>query len=212
VTQPTAPRRSAPPAPRRPRRPWTASVAATLVAATLVAALVGIATAAGFVALDLERRLAAAQDAAVGVVATVDVEVRDGEPWTLVTLDVERWWRRGGVALPADDGTSASTVTAAFWGGRAPGVDALQVAGMPTFLPGERVIWWLRGPDEGLAAPTVGVTQGVWREVAGRWQGDDGSLLGLDERGALVLGGEGAPDAVLFDAIEAAFAEAGGAP
>jgi hypothetical protein len=210
VTQPPAPRRTAPTptSPRSLRRAWAARLALAAFAA-----LVGLAAAAGFVALDLGQRLAATRDAAVGVVTDVDVEVRDGEPWTLVTLDVERWWRRAGVTLPAggDDGTNPGTLTAAFWGGRAPGVDALQVAGMPTFLAGERVIWWLRAADEGLAAPTVGVTQGVWREVEGRWQGDDGSLLGLDDRGALALQGEGASDEALFDAIEAAFA-AGGAP
>jgi hypothetical protein len=178
-------------------------------AAALVAlvALGGAAAAAGFVALDLDARLAAAQDAAAGRVAAIDVEVRDGEPWTVVTLDVEQWWRRAGErpsggAFVLDD---AATSTAVFWGGRAPGVAPLQIAGMPAFTVGERVLWLLRAGDEGLAAPTVGVTQGVWREVDGVWRGDDGSVLGIDENGDLSLTGESATEGVLFEAIAAAF-------
>jgi len=170
--------------------------------------------AAGFVALDLAQRLEAAHDAAVGTVVVVDVEVRDGEPWTVVTLEVERWWRRGGEAVQADalGVDDATTLTAAFWGGRAPGVERLQVAGMPAFVIGERVIWWLRRADEGLAAATVGVTQGVWRDLSGSWRGDDGSTLGVDESGDLRLGGDSVPDALLFAAITAAFGPVEGAP
>lgn len=176
-------------------------------ALTALATLIGAAAAAGFVALDLDQRLAAAQDAAAGRVAAIDVEIRDGEPWTVVTVEVERWWRRGGErptdgAFAVDD---LATSAAIFWGGRAPGVAPLQVAGMPSFTVGERVLWLLRAADEGLGAPTVGVTQGVWREVDGVWRGDDGSVLGVDENGDLSLAGESVVDTVLFEAIEAAF-------
>jgi hypothetical protein len=191
----------------RSDREWAPTrrrLAASLLA---LASLVAAAAAAGFVALDLDQRLAAAQEAAAGRVAAVDVEVRGGELWTVVTLDVERWWRRSGErptegAFSAD---AAATSTAVFWGGRAPGVAPLQVAGMPAFAVGERVLWLLRAADEGLGAPTVGVTQGVWREVDGVWRGDDGSVLGVDENGDLILDGESVADTVLFEAIEAAF-------
>lgn len=193
-------------APARARgwRAWRSGVAVLALAAVAT-----FAAAAGFVALDLEGRIAAAEEALVGTVSTVDVVVRDGDPWTLVTVDVERWWRRGGEPVPpgpsgADD---PATLTAAFWGGRAPGADPLQVAGMPTFVAGERVIWLLRGADDGLAAPTVGVTQGVWRDVDGAWLGDDGSRLGLDENGDLHLDGQAVSDAALFDALDRAFDE-----
>jgi len=106
---------------------------------------------------------------------------------------------------PAPEDEAVPTLTAAFWGGRAPGAPALQVAGVPTFAVGERVLWLLRAADEGLGAPTVGVTQGVWRAVAGRWQGDDGSVLGVDEDGRLTLAGDPLPDEVLFEALAAAY-------
>jgi len=192
------------------RRPpaWRARtwLAAALLAVTATAA------AAGFVALDLEERLAAADSVAVGVIRGVDVVVRDGEPWTLVTMEVERWWVAGGerVATTANDETTAvetalpDSLTAAFWGGRAPGAPPLQVAGVPTFGPGERVLWLLRAADDGLGAPTVGVTQGVWRWTAGVWRGDDGSSLAVDDDGDLALDGQAAPDEVLFAALDAA--------
>ena len=188
---------------RGPRR-W---LAIALVTVTATAA------SAGFVALDLPQRLAAAESVAVGVISGVDVIVRDGEPWTLVTMEVERWWVAAGARVAADaaDATGAmpeaalpASLTAAFWGGRAPGAPPLQVAGIPTFAPGERVLWLLRAADDGLGAPTVGVTQGVWRWSAGVWRGDDGSSLAVDDDGDLVLDGRPAPDEVLFAALDAA--------
>ncbi|MFU8889692.1 MAG: hypothetical protein ACNA8N_13945 [Trueperaceae bacterium] len=190
---------------RPPARRVRAWVATALLAVTATAA------SAGFVALDLAQRLAAAESIAVGVIRGVDVVVRDGEPWTLVTMEVERWWVAAGtrVAATAGDEPAAAlpeTHTAAFWGGRAPGAPPLQVAGVPSFGPGERVLWLLRAADDGLGAPTVGVTQGVWRWTAGVWRGDDGSLLGVDDDGDLALDGQAAPDEVLFAALDAALA------
>ncbi len=187
-----------------------AQIARRLRAWLLVAAaaVTTCAAAAGFVALDLEQRLRAADNAAVGVIAEVDVVVRDGDPWTLVTLEVERWWRAGGERVTAGGNASPElprTLTVAFWGGRVPGTAALQVAGVPAFAPGERVLWLVRAPDDGLAAPTVGVTQGVWRAVGGVWNGDDGSRLGVGDDGELALGGSAVPDELLFDALDAAF-------
>ena len=211
--------RTAPPRPAadrhdpRWRRPAVRVWLLTGIVAAAAAATA--ASAAGFMALDLRQRLGAAQEAAVGVVADVDVVLRDGEPWTLVTLEVERWWRVGGqrVGSEAANGPGLPpSLTAAFWGGRAPGAPTLQVAGVPTFAQGERVLWLLRASDEGLGAPTVGVTQGVWRAVAGAWQGDDGSRLGTDENGDLTLDGTTVPDEELFAALDAAFDDLEGAP
>ena len=187
-------------------------------AATALLAVTAAAASAGFVALDLTARVAAAESVAVGVIRGVDVVVRDGEPWSLVTMEVERWWVAGGervaasapaVAPGAGQATEPAaalpgSLTAAFWGGRAPGAPALQVAGVPTVGPGERVLWLLRAADDGLGAPTVGVTQGVWRWTAGVWRGDDGSTLGVDDEGSLVLDGQAVPDEVLFAALDAA--------
>jgi hypothetical protein len=187
--------------------------------AIALVALTGTAASAGFVALDLTQRLAAAESIAVGVIRGVDVVVRDGEPWTLVTMEVERWWLVAGERIatsPTDAGQASAaadaasetalpgSLTAAFWGGRAPGAPPLQIAGVPTFGPGERVLWLLRAADEGLGAPTVGVTQGVWRWAAGVWRGDDGSSLGVDDDGGLTLDGQAVPDELLFAALDAA--------
>jgi hypothetical protein len=184
---------------RAVRAPWPAATALLLAISTLFPA-----AAAGFVALDLGQRLTAAHDAVVGVVVAIDVEVRDGEPWTVVTIDLEAAWRLDGERV-RDLDAGETTLSAAFWGGRAPGATPLQVAGMPTFTVGERVLWLLRARDAGLAAPTVGVTQGVWRESEGTWRGDDGSVLGVDESGDLVLAAPPTPDGVLFEALDAAF-------
>ncbi len=192
-------------------------------AATALLALTAAAASAGFVALDLSERLAAAESVAVGVIRGVDTVVRDGEPWTLVTMEVERWWvaegervAAPGVAPGADEATAVTalpaSLTAAFWGGSAPGVATLQVAGVPTFAPGERVLWLLRAADDGLGAPTVGVTQGVWRWTAGAWRGDDGSTLGVDDEGGLDLDGQAVPDEVLFAALDAALDALGRRP
>src|SRR3972149_2402455 len=124
-------------------------------------------TGGGGRALDPPARLAAAREAFVGRVASVEVDVRDGEPWTLVTLEVERWWRREGRGT--GDGPSEGRF--ALWGGRAPGAAPLLVAGAPGFTVGERVVLWLRSLDDGLAVPIVGIDPGGWRQEDGAWRG-----------------------------------------
>jgi hypothetical protein len=173
----------------------------------LLALAASTAVASGWLALDLSARLEATRDAFVARVAASDVEVRGGEPWTVVTLEVERWLRRDGRA--AADGDPAE-VRLALWGGRAPGAATLLVAGAPSFVPGERVLLLLRSADAGLAVPIVGVDQGVWRERDGTWSGDDGNALGLGVGGRAVLGGDPVSDELLFDALADALDEAGG--
>ncbi len=173
------------------------------VLATLLVAAAATATAGGWRALDLPERLDATREAFVGRVASIDVDLREGEPWTLLTLEVERWWRREGRA--ADDGPSS--VRVALWGGRAPGAPPLLVAGAPAFTVGERVILWLRSLDDGLAVPIVGIDQGLWRATEGAWRGADGRSLGVGAGGRPQLDGSTVPDALLFDALDAAFRE-----
>ena len=170
---------------------------------TLLVAMAATTTAGGWQSLDLPDRLDATREAFVGRVASVDVDVRDGEPWTVLTLEVERWWRREGRA--ATDGPTE--VRVALWGGRAPGTAPLLVAGAPAFALGERVILWLRSFDEGLAVPIVGIDQGLWRATEGTWRGADDRILGIGAGGRPQLDGSTAPDALLFDALDAAFRE-----
>jgi hypothetical protein len=169
--------------------------------AALLLALAASATAGGWRALDLPERLEATREAFVGRVASVDVDVRDGEPWTVVTLEVERWWRFEGRA--AAEGPSE--VRVALWGGRAPGAAPLLVAGAPALAVGERVALWLRSFDAGLAVPIVGIDQGLWRATDGGWRGADGRTLGVGAGGRPELDGAPAPDGLLFDAVAAAF-------
>jgi len=178
------------------------------LALAFLALTTAVGQAAGFVALDLNARVAAAETIVVGVVEEQRVEERAGEPWTLVTLRVERWFVAAGAAVASDDESERpERLQVAFWGGNLPDGRSLQVAGIPTFATGERVLWMLRAASAGLAAPTVGVTQGVWRDQPDGWRGDDGSLLSLDEEGRLVLEGVGVNDDILFEALESAIAE-----
>lgn len=180
------------------------------VVSTVLAAVLAVAGAAGWRTLALDERVAATQDAFVGVVRLVDVEARGDEPWTVVTFAVERWlWRDG--RAPGPD--APTEVRVAFLGGRAPGVETRLVAGAPAFATGERLMLWLRAVDDGLALPTVGADQGIWRADDGVWRGDDGHTLGVGAGALPSLDGGSAPDPLLFDALEAAFAAtAGGAP
>jgi len=188
--------------PPRDRRATAIRTIRALLAAVLLATA-ATATAGGWRALDLPERLDATREAFVGRVASVDVDVRDGEPWTMVTLEVERWFRREGRA----SGDGPREVRVALWGGRAPGAPPLLVAGTPTFAVGERVILWLRSIDAGLAVPIVGIDQGLWRATEGAWQGVDGLSLGVGAGGRPQLDGATAPDSLLFDALDAAFRE-----
>lgn len=176
----------------------------------------GSGSAAGFLAMGLEARLLAANDILLGRVVSVEVEQRQGEPWTVVGLLVERAWLRDGAPSSEEDGGGnlgdGDLVRAWFWGGRAPGLPDLLVAGMPEFQVDERVILLLRSPEAASAAATVGVGQGVWRERDGLWLGDDGSRLGLDADGRLALDGVETDEAGVFAAIEAAVQRLRGQP
>lgn len=183
--------------------------------ATLALLLVGVAMGAGFLRLDLDARLGAANDMVLGTVMSVDVEQRQGEPWTVVSLQVERIWLQDGRPWSAEDGEGfgdSGIIQAWFWGGHAPGLPSLLVAGMPGFEVGERIIWMLHAQESAQAAATVGVGQGVWRERDGGWLGDDGRTLGLDGDGRLALDGAATDEASLFAAIEAAVERLRGEP
>lgn len=187
---------------------------------TALLLLAGTAVGAGFLRMDLDARLSAANDVLLGTVTAVEVEQRQGEPWTVVTLQVERVWLRDGQPWPSSSGApdegdasfDGGVVQAWFWGGHAPGLPSLLVAGMPGFEVGERVIWMLHAQESAPAAATVGVGQGVWRAQGGGWVGDDGSSLGLDGDGRLTLDGVATDEASLFSAIEAAVQRSRGQP
>ncbi len=180
-----------------------------------VAAMVllgSVAWAGGWRALDLDERLDGAHDALVGTVSAVNVDVRDGEPWTVVTLDVERWFLRDGQVVVPDVNDAVAPFDVAFWGGRAPGAPTVLVAGLPTFTVGDHVILLLHESDVGLATPIVGVDQGVWFERERVWTGTDGVVLGVAADGRPELGGATTSDDELFEALTATFVERAVAP
>jgi hypothetical protein len=145
----------------------------------LACLLVGApAWATGYRALTLPQLLAAAEIAFVGTVASQRVEAREGEPWTVVEFDVERWLLGGAAQGRRQD--------LSFLGGELVG-EGLRVSLMPRFEVGERVL--LLAHQEEYYSPIVGFNQGLWR-LEGRGLVDEqGRFLGLDEAGRL------APDA-----------------
>lgn len=149
----------------------------TILAALLLLVTVGAAGATTYRELSLTEMLDAAQIAFLGVVAGMDVEIRDGEPWTLVEFEVERM-------LAGDEEPS---ITLAFLGGDPPGAEALRVNLMPEFQPGETVL--LLAYDEEYYSPVVGFNQGLWRLEEGEFRDDRGRRLGLDEEEDLLLDG-----------------------
>lgn len=160
-----------------------------LVAALLLLAAPGVGHATAFKALAFEERLERAVDVFIGRVANVTTERRDDDPWTVVSITVDEWLLHDGTVTE----TGPFDVDLAFLGGSAAGVAPRQVAGLPGFAIGDRVLVASYGATSGAASPLVGVTQGLWREVDGVWRDDDDQALALDAAGRVHLAREGAP-------------------
>jgi hypothetical protein len=179
-------------------------------AALILIALLGLGTSAAtaFPALTFEERLELAEDVFVGRVTALDAEAREGEPWTLVTLEVETWLLHEG--RPTDVGPLQ--VTLAFLGGQAPGVPTRVVAGFPSFAVGDRMLVASYGALEGAASPLVGVTQGLWRDEADVWRDGAGQALALDAAGRPHLADDGDPESLWLSALAEHLRELRGEP
>lgn len=151
--------------------------------------------------LDLEGMLAAADTGFHGTVSQVQSELRDGQPWTLVTFELQP----GAVLAESllEDSSQPDTVTLAFLGGSVAATQ-LVVEGMPQFTGGTEVL--LLAYEEEFYSPVVGFSQALWQLHDGMWRALDGSVLTLDEDGNLQVGDEGDPadvPAALLAALEA---------
>lgn len=152
--------------------------------------LMSVSLATTFEALSLEALLEAAELAFYGEVLELSVELREGEPWTLVRFALLAPLR----GLEAD----AEALTLAFYGGETEGI-SVQVAQMPRFEVGERVV--ILAYDAPFISPIVGFNQGLWREQPLGLIDEQGQRLSLDDVGALQADGPGASTEALLAAL-----------
>jgi hypothetical protein len=134
-----------------------------------------------FETLTLDAMVSEAQLAFFGEVTEVQVEARDGDPWTLVTFTI---------LTPLSGLDDDETVTLAFYGGTLPDGTSVSVNQMPNFTSGERVL--ILAYDEDYYSAVVGFNQGLWRELALGLTNERGQILSLDDEGNLLEDGAGA--------------------
>lgn len=170
---------------RRPGRFLSALLVVTIVAP--------LAAATTYLPLTVEEMLERAEIAFVGVVETVRVEDRAGEPWTVVAFRVEE----------AFLGAEKDALELAFLGGELPSGRSLAVSGMPRFEEGERVL--LLAYDEPAYSPVVGFAQGLWRERGGAFVDEADRPLGLGAEGRLEPDGPAAATEDVLAALRARF-------
>ncbi len=157
----------------------------------LLLALLPAAAATTYRQLSLSEILDATEVAFVGTVRGLDVEMRDGLPWTIVEFAVER----------ALEGETEERTSLAFLGGSGPGIAEVDVQGMPAFELSERVL--VLAYDAAYYSPLVGFNQGLFRLQDDNVLSQDGTLLGIDEDGSLRLGGFEAPANTVIDLVGA---------
>lgn len=179
-------------------RPAVAWLAAAIVALASSPA----ATASSYPALELNEIWAAADRIIFATVDDVRVEERDDEPWTVVTLEVDRVLA-GGDATDDDGERDDDPVELSFLGGELPGGRALTVASMPRFDAGEEVLVAIRD-DDALASPLVGFRQGLWRLTGAGLVDERGRALGVGPDGLARNGPATSLDEVLNAVGEAA--------
>jgi hypothetical protein len=170
-------------------RPLAAFLAAST---TVVAILVGSTVlATTYRQLTPGEMIAAAEIGFLATVAAATVEIRAGEPWTVVEFEVERW-----LTGPAPEGDRASL---AFLGGSSAAGTDLQANLMPRFEVGERVL--ILAYDEEFYSPIVGFNQGLWRVQGDALIDSVGRRLSLDQEGRLQADGDGPEAALVVDAL-----------
>lgn len=159
--------------------------------------LVALAHATTWVPLAIDEMLDRAELVFLGTVATVRVEERAGEPWTVVGFRVEE----GFLGVEED-----AELELAFYGGSPPSGPSVTVSGMPRFETGERLLVLAYEAD--YYSPIVGFSQGLWRERGGALVDETGRRLGLAADGALDPDGEGAAPEDVATALRARYGEA----
>jgi hypothetical protein len=158
----------------------------------LLLLLAGNAMATTYRDLSLPQMLDHAEIAFLGTVASVAVEDRNGEPWTVVEFEVERAL----AGLGGDD----NRLELSFLGGDLPGGAGLRVNLMPAFEVGEQVL--LLAYDEQFISPVVGFNQGLWRLSEGDLLDERGRRLSLDDEGRLLEDGLGTEATLILEAID----------
>lgn len=145
--------------------------------------------------LTLDQLLAATEIGFYGEVAQVEVEDREGQPWTVVTFALLN-------EFVGTDDAENDQLTLEFVGGTLPSGETLTVDLMPQFTRGERVL--VLAYERDLYSPIVGFRQGLWREGSLGLSDETGRRLSVDEDGELLLDGEGGATDVLVAAVQQA--------
>ena len=122
----------------------------------------------------------------VGAVTAIETEQRDGIPFTLVTFS----------DLDTLKGETDDTLTIHVMGGPAPDGLRFQIAGVPTFNLGDRMVVFLVG-NETHAVPFVGMWQGIYRVIQDA-EGRD-TIATHDGRPLTALPEYQSPDRIVHD-------------
>lgn len=141
--------------------------------------------------LSLSELVARSEIAFFGSVTEINVEDRDGEPYTVVTFRVARPLL----------GELGDTETLSFYGGELTGGQTLEVEGMPEFVSGDEVL--VLAYDAPYYSPIVGFSQGLWHARPEGFEDEFGRLLSLSDSGELTRDGEGSDRDAVMDALEA---------
>jgi len=129
--------------------------------------------------LSLDELISRAELAFYGTVSEVQVEAREGEPYTVVTFNVEEGL----------EGEVGETRQLAFLGGTLPNGRTVEVEGMPEFSRGDEVLVFAY--DAPYYSPVVGFSQGLWRVTPRGLEDLRGRMLSVNEAGRLQADGEG---------------------
>ena len=143
--------------------------------------------------LSLDELTTRAETAFYGAVSEINVEERDGDPYTVVTFNVTR-------SLKGEPG---ETRALAFLGGTLDDGRSLIVTDMPQFELTEEVIVFAYNTP--YYSPIVGFSQGLWRLSKEGFQDEAGRVLSLDAEGGLLRDGPGAGTDDLLNALSVRF-------
>ena len=161
-----------------------------LLVPLLLTLLAASAAATTYRQLSLPQIFERTEVAFLGTVASVTVEERLDEPWTVVEFSVSR-----NLAGPAGEGR----VELAFLGGDLAG-GGLRVNLMPTFEVGDEAL--VLAYEDPYISPIIGFDQGLWRLTDDGLRDVRGRRLSLDEDGRLIEDGVEVEIDLLLDALE----------